>query len=69
MRWLDMVIPAFGDRSPRQLCATPDGRRRVLYMIRSMPTPHPSLAGEPMERIRAQMLRELGVDRAAGPES
>jgi hypothetical protein len=60
-RWLDTEIPAFGHETPRRLCETPEGRRRVLLEVRSMPTPHPSLAGEPMRRIREKMLRELGL--------
>jgi hypothetical protein len=63
MRWLDTEIPMFGGKTPREMCATEDGRRRVRLEIRTMPTPHPSMEGEPMQRLRARMLEELGLDR------
>jgi len=62
MRWLDMEIPMFGGKTPREMCATKDGRRRVRREILTMPTPHPSMAGEAMRRIRARMLDELGLN-------
>jgi len=62
MRWLDMEIPAFEGRTPREECATADGQRRVRLEILTMPTPHPAMAGEPMQRVRARMLEDLGLD-------
>jgi hypothetical protein len=62
IRWLDLPIPAYGGRTPREMCTTEDGRRRIRLEIRTLPTPHPSMEGEPMQRLRTRMLEELGLD-------
>jgi len=62
MEWIDSEIPMFEGRTPRALCRTSEGRRRVRHAILTMPTPHPSLAGEPMAEIRKRMFEELGLE-------
>ncbi len=59
MRWVDEKIPALGDVTPREACATEEGRRRVARLVRAMPavgTP----AG-PLAAPREAILRELGL--------
>ncbi|TAH38033.1 MAG: DUF2384 domain-containing protein [Planctomycetota bacterium] len=58
--WLDETVPALGNRSPRQACATPEGRRRVAALIRSMAPVHTN--GGPIDPPRALLLRELGLE-------
>lgn len=57
MSWLDQRIPMLGNRTPRQVCKTTAGRRKVEAMIRSMPaagSPH-----GPLEPPRAELLEEI----------
>ena len=59
MEWLDEPIPALGDRTPRQVCRSKAGRRRVALMIRTITDP----GGIPGVTIpRKEMLRELGIE-------
>jgi hypothetical protein len=59
MEWLDERLPAFGNRSPRELCADPRGRRTITILIRSIPPPPEA----PYLRIpRDAMLRKLGLE-------
>jgi len=59
--WLDTAIPAFGYKTPREDCATPEGRRRVAFEIRTMPKPNPSIPDEAFDELRGDLLAELGL--------
>lgn len=61
-RWLDERVPLLGDLTPRQACATEEGRRSVARLVRTMPaigTPN-----GPIEVPREELLRELGISSA-----
>jgi len=58
-RWLDEPVPLLDDMTPRQACATAEGRRRVARLVRSMPAA--GIRGETVEVPRAELLRELGI--------
>lgn len=63
MQWLDEVVPALGNRTPRQAVATPQGREAVLRLIRSWPDP----GGIPgLKTPRERMRRELGLAAEGG---
>jgi len=71
MAWLDMPVPMLGGRSPRAMCKTRAGRRKVAMLIRTMPDPAGNAS---VEVPREAMLRELGledrgeaIDSAAAP--
>ena len=66
MAWLDMRLPALGGRTPREACRTASGRQKVAMLIRTMPDPG---GPAPVRVPREAMLRELGLDGAAGPGS
>lgn len=59
MAWLDQPIPLLNGLTPRQACATEDGRRRVARLIRTMPAVLAS--GGNIEPPRQWLLRELGL--------
>ncbi len=61
MEWLDMRIPMLGNQTPREFARTPDGRKRVAMMIRTMPAAS-GPDGTAIEPPRAEMLRELGIE-------
>jgi hypothetical protein len=63
MDWVDIPVPALGDISPRDACRTPEGRRKVTLMIRTMPDP---IGNAPIQVPREAMLRSLGLK--TGPE-
>ena len=59
-RWLDERVPALGLLTPRQACATAEGRVQVARLIRTMPdilTPEGSVPAP-----RHELLRELGLE-------
>lgn len=60
LKWLDTRVPALGHLTPREACASAEGRARVAIMVRTMaPLLTPS---GPIAAPRAEMLRELGID-------
>lgn len=59
MAWLDQPIPLLNGLTPRQACATEDGRRRVARLIRTMPAVLAS--GGNIEPPRQWLMRELGL--------
>jgi len=61
MEWLDTPLPIFDGRTPRQMCETAAGRRKVAILIRSMPRPM-GPAGPDVDIPREEMLRALGLD-------
>jgi hypothetical protein len=58
--WLDTRVPALGNRTPREACATEDGRRLVGVLIRTMPSS--TIPGGTLPPPRAELLRELGLE-------
>jgi hypothetical protein len=59
LRWLDEPVPSLDGRTPRETCATPEGRDQVAQMIRTMPSvPAP---GGLVHPPRDELLRELGL--------
>jgi hypothetical protein len=62
MDWLDQPLPALGGKTPRQECATPEGRRKVRLLILSMPNPSGN-DGIQVETPRDAMLQALGLDQ------
>ena len=58
-RWLDERVPALGDLTPREACATEDGRRHVAILVRTMPAV--TTPSGPIEVPREELLRELGI--------
>jgi hypothetical protein len=61
MAWLDTRVPMLGNRTPRAVARTKEGRERVAMMIRTMPA-IPGPGGISIEPPRAEMLREIGVE-------
>ncbi len=59
-RWLDTPVPILRNLTPRAACATPDGRRRVAILIRTMPDI--VVPGGSIPPPREELLRELGLD-------
>jgi hypothetical protein len=58
MEWLDLPNPGLDGKTPRQLCTTPAGRRKIILLIRCLPPP----TSAPGIRVpRDAMLRELGL--------
>ena len=35
-RWVDLAVPAFAGKTPREMCRTPDGRRKVEELLNSL---------------------------------
>jgi hypothetical protein len=58
--WLDARVPALGNRTPREACATEEGRRLVGVLIRTMPSS--TIPGGTLPPPRAELLRELGLE-------
>jgi len=58
---VDQPIPALGGLSPRQACKTPEGRRRVERLVRTMPAA--TYPGGTLPPLRDELLRELGLKR------
>jgi hypothetical protein len=61
MGWLDTPLPVFDDRTPREMCATEEGKRRVARLIRTMSKPH-GPGNMDIDVPREEMLRELGIE-------
>jgi hypothetical protein len=59
--WLDTSIPALGNLTPRQACATVQGRRHVERLLRTMPPA--IIPGGTIPVPRAMLLREPGIER------
>lgn len=62
MKWLDTVVPALGNRTPREAVRTKEGKEQVLRLIRSWPDPG-GIQGLRVPRQR--MRRELGLDEGS----
>lgn len=60
MKWLDTSIPAFGGKTPRQMCQSAEGRERVARMIRTMPKSR-GPDGADIDVPREEMLKSLGL--------
>ncbi|MDZ4772123.1 MAG: antitoxin Xre/MbcA/ParS toxin-binding domain-containing protein [Planctomycetota bacterium] len=58
-QWCDESIPALGGMTPREACQTPEGRRRVERLVRTMPDP--TYPGGSIRAPREEVLRELGL--------
>ena len=59
-QWLDMPIPALGDKTPRQAAKSPKLRQKLAVMIRAMPDPTNDRIQ--ISAPREMMLAELGLD-------
>jgi len=66
-RWLDTRVPALGNLTPREACATEQGRRRVAVLIRTMPAM--GIPGGSIAPPREELLRELGLERRGATRS
>jgi hypothetical protein len=62
-RWLDTPVPALQNQTPRAACQTPEGRRRVAILIRTMPDM--TIPGGRLPAPRGELLKELGVEAEA----
>jgi hypothetical protein len=60
MSWIDSPIPALGGRTPREVCESEDGRRRVRRRILAMSCP-PGLREQGVDLPRDEMLAALGL--------
>lgn len=60
MNWIDDPMPMFGGRTPREMCETEAGRRRVRHEIDAIPTPTSS-PGVKLHVPKEEMLRALGL--------
>ncbi len=58
MKWLDMSLPMLQGKSPRQVCKTEEGRKKIAMLIRSIPMPVGNIQ---IEVPRDEMLREIGL--------
>jgi hypothetical protein len=65
-QWLNTPIPALNDLSPRQAVATPEGRAKVIQLLKSMEYLEDGRreSGEPMMMDIARLRRELGLPPA-----
>lgn len=61
MKWLDTKVPTLGNRTPRQVARTKEGREQIAMMIRTRPAVG-APGGISIEPPRAEMLRALGID-------
>ena len=59
MKWLDTPLPTFEGKTLRQLCRTPDGKRKAARLIRSMPNPGGSM---PITIPRQALFDALGIE-------
>lgn len=57
--WADTPAPVFDGKTPRQACATAEGRRKVERLVRTWPAA--SSPGGPIEPPRDELLGELGL--------
>jgi hypothetical protein len=62
-QWLDTPIPALNDLSPRQALTTPEGRAKVIQLLKQMEYLEDGRreSGEPMMMDIARLRRELGL--------
>ena len=60
VKWMDAPIPALDGKTPREACKTPEGRRKVTLMIRTMPKPM-GVQGPDIDVPRDEMMRNLGL--------
>ena len=63
MGWLDSPLPMLGGKTPRQMCKTEAGRKKVAMVIRTIPNPVGN-QGVAIDVPRDEMLRELGLQSA-----
>lgn len=63
MKWLDMPIPVFGGKTPRQMCQSAEGRKRVTLLIRTLPRSR-GPDGADIDVPRDEMLKALGLGPA-----
>ena len=68
MAWLDMPLPMFGGKTPRQMCSTEEGKQRVARLIRATPRPV-GPAGPDIDVPRKEMLKALGLEEEGEPSS
>ena len=61
MNWLDSSLPVLGGKTPRQMCRSETGRKKVAMLIRTIPTPVGN-PGVKVEVPRQKMLRELDLE-------
>ena len=61
MKWLGMPLPALDGKTPREACKTPEGRKKVLLLIRTMPKPM-GRNGPDIDVPREEMMKDLGLD-------
>ncbi|MEN8150173.1 MAG: hypothetical protein ABFS86_10135 [Planctomycetota bacterium] len=60
LEWPDMEIPDLGGKTPRQVCETEEGRRRIRRRILALARP-PALRDLGLDLPREEMLRDLGL--------
>jgi hypothetical protein len=60
MGWLDSPLPMLGGETPRQMCGTGTGRKKMAMLIRTIPNPVGN-QGVAIDVPRDEMLRELGL--------
>jgi len=60
MGWLDSPLPMLGGKTPRQMCGTETGRKKMAMLIRTIPNPVGN-QGVAIDVPRDEMLRELGL--------
>jgi len=59
--WLDSPLPVLDGKTPRQMCRSKAGQKKVAMLIRTIPAP----VGNPGVKIevpRQEMLRDLGLE-------
>lgn len=64
LSWCDTVIPALGNRRPRSLVKTENGRRKVEALLESFAARQASGEADPMAMDLELIRRELGLPRA-----
>ena len=62
MGWLDTPLPMLAGKTPRQLCSTEAGRRKVAILIRTIPKPVIMNPGVDIDIPSKEMFRELGLE-------
>jgi len=61
IQWLDTPLPILGGKTPREACATTEGKQRVARIIRTMPKPM-GPADADVDVPRQEMLKALGLE-------
>jgi hypothetical protein len=54
--WMDIEVPALGNKTPRQAAQTSEGREKVLSLLRDAENTSPSPG---MEDIQKESIREI----------